>query len=102
TPLTAMQLHLRGARQQAASIDQKVAKKVERAARIDERLGQLIEALLDVSRIATGKLRLNLEVFDLGEVVREITERLRESAAGAGCELSSEVAGPVAGRWDRL
>ena len=36
------------------------------ATRVGERLAQLIEALLDVSRIASGQLELNREACDLG------------------------------------
>jgi len=55
-----------------------------------------------VSRIATGRLKLNLEPFDLGEAVRDVTERFREAATESGCLLSVNIDGPIAGRWDRL
>ena len=63
-------------------------KKIDRALRVSDRLGQLIEALLDVSRIATGRLKLQPESFDLDDAVREVVERLREAAARAGCGSS--------------
>ena len=56
--------------------------------RLAERLAQLIEALLDVSRIATGRLELYLEALRSGRAVREVVDRLREAARRAGCELS--------------
>jgi PAS domain S-box-containing protein len=102
TPLTALQLQLHGARDRALPIDERVAQKIERATRIGDRLAQLIEALLDVSRIATGRLTLNLESCDLAEPVREVVERLGEAARHAGCELSLTVPAAIPGRWDRL
>lgn len=75
---------------------------MDRARRLAGRLGQLVEALLDVSRIATGKLKLNAEDFDLADAAREVVERLSDSAKAAACELSLQVDGPVPGRWDRL
>jgi PAS domain S-box-containing protein len=102
TPLTALQLLLLNSRELVSGDDEQLAKKIERAQRIGDRLGMLVEALLDVSRIATGKLKLNVESFDLVEAVREVCERLRDSAIGAGCELSLVLDGPVQGRWDRL
>ena len=102
TPLTALQLQLASLRDQPAPGRDGLMRKVERATRIGDRLAQLIEALLDVSRIATGRLRLNPEDFDLVDAAREISDRFRDSAARAGCALSFEAAGPVPGRWDRL
>jgi hypothetical protein len=102
TPLTALQLQLLNVREQLRPDDEKMARNIERARRIAERLDQLVEALLDVSRLATGRFKLNPESFDMREAVRDVVERLTESARAAGCELSLEVAGPIRGRWDRL
>jgi PAS domain S-box-containing protein len=102
TPLTALQLQLQNVREHVAPDDDKMATKMDRANRIARRLGQLIEALLDVSRIATGRFKLNLEAFDLGDTAGEIVDRLRDSARAAKCDLSLETAGPLQGRWDRL
>jgi signal transduction histidine kinase len=65
------------------------------------RLGRLVDSLLDASRISAGRLQLQLEAFDLGELAREVTERLEGEASRAGCALSVELA-PAAGTWDRL
>jgi len=68
-----------------------------------DRLASLIEALLDVSRIVTGRLRLNLEALDLTEAVNEAVERLRGAADDARCQLTVEVDGlMIRPRWDRL
>jgi PAS domain S-box-containing protein len=102
TPLTALLLLLRNIRGQTPPLDTRLAKNVDRAQGISARLGQLVDALLDVSRIATGELKLNIEAFDLSEGAREVVERMRESAAAAKCELSLAAPVPVEGRWDRL
>jgi len=47
-------------------------------------------------------MKLNVEPFELGEAAREIVERLRDSAAGAGCKLALQTSGAIEGRWDRL
>src|SRR6185503_17200846 len=57
---------------------------------------------LDVSRIATGRLRLSVETFDLVEAAREVAERLRDSATSGGCELVIDAGSSIVGRWDRL
>jgi PAS domain S-box-containing protein len=102
TPLTALQLQLDGIINQGDAVDPKLAGKIERAARAGERLGDLIESLLDVSRIATGKLRLQLETFNLVESARELVERMSEAARDARCDVSLDARQPVVGTWDRL
>jgi signal transduction histidine kinase len=102
TPLTALQLQLLNVQNQPPADEERRARNIDRARRLADRLGQLVETLLDVSRIATGKFKLTLESFDMGEAALEIVERLRDSASAAGCDLSVEVAAPIQGRWDRL
>src|SRR5262249_46332109 len=58
---------------------------VERNTRL---LAQLIDDLLDVSRIATGKLAIEMHRVDLGAVVRAAAETVRESAEAKGLTLS--------------
>jgi signal transduction histidine kinase len=101
TPLTALQLQLLNI-QEAMPGQGGPGRNMDRARRLAGRLGQLVEMLLDVSRIATGRLSLNLEEFDLADAARDITERLGESAEAASCELSLQADGPLLGRWDRL
>jgi signal transduction histidine kinase len=52
-----------------------------------ERLSKLIDDLLDISRINTGKLQLNLEHFDLMEMIGDIKQRFGSQLATSGCEL---------------
>jgi PAS domain S-box-containing protein len=102
TPLTALQLQLRGVLDRVAPIETKLVSKLTKAMRASERLADLIEKLLDVSRIATGRLSLNPEAFDLVDVVHDVVEGVRDSATQAGCKLSTRLDGPVFGTWDRL
>ena len=66
------------------------------------RLVGLVDDLLDISRITTRRLRLNLEATDLGTAVRDVIERHRSELAQAACSLSSAIAPGVIGPWDRL
>jgi signal transduction histidine kinase len=109
TPLTAVQLQLQGLRDMFRKSAPEVRAgattmetRLGRALRSTERLGQLIENLLDVSRITTGRMKLNVEGFDLTEAVREVTERIREEIRRAGSDLRLSTGGEIAGRWDRL
>ena len=102
TPLSAIQLQLQSLLQGAQSLDAKLRNKAERAYRGGERLTELVETLLDVSRIATGRFSLSRREFDLARGVEEVVERYREQASQAGCELTLHLDGPVSGQWDPL
>ncbi len=101
TPLTALQLQLESVRERV-ELDHGAACRIDRAARSGERLGDLIEALLDVSRIATGRFELSPQRFDLADAAREAIESLRASAAKAHCELVLEIETSLVGTWDRV
>jgi PAS domain S-box-containing protein len=102
TPLTALQLQLQGVREKVKALDEQAAARLERATRSGARLADVIEALLDVTRIATGRFELNPTTFDLSEAVGEVLERLRGNAAQAGCELRARLEPGVTGTWDRM
>jgi PAS domain S-box-containing protein len=64
------------------------------------RLTALIDALLD-AQAAKGQLELKLGDVDLGELARDVTERMRPRAAQLGSEMEVSVPS-ILGRWDRL
>ena len=66
------------------------------------RLEQLVEALLDVSRLMEGRLQLSPEEVDLGALATDTVESLAETALHAGSALNLHCASDVVGRWDRL
>lgn len=106
TPLTALQLELYGMRAPIAKNgDERLQRKLARAARSADRLSQLIEMLMDVSRIASGRLTLKPEPFELREAMQQVVEAMQATAARASCDLSfhpSPDGGPIVGDWDRL
>ncbi len=67
--------------------------------------GRLIEDLLDLSRIISGKLRLDVEVIDLGEVVSAALATMEPAAQAKGVRIQSltdESGGRVYGDRQRL
>ncbi|MCC6999541.1 MAG: response regulator [Deltaproteobacteria bacterium] len=98
TPLTALQLNLQNLERVAPTAPRD---KMAAALRQTQRLTRLVDNLLDLSRITSGHLQLELEQLDLALVTREVVERMRDEAARAGCavELSLHAS---EGRWDRL
>ncbi len=59
---------------------------IERNARAQT---QLVEDLLDMSRIVSGKVRLEVQRLDLGALVRSALESLRHSADARGVRVSA-------------
>ncbi|MBD2744981.1 response regulator [Coleofasciculus sp. FACHB-1120] len=75
---------------------------IERSAKAQ---AQLVEDLLDVSRIIQGKLRLNVRPVELALVVEAAVDTARPAADAKAIRLQSVLdpsAGPVAGDSDRL
>ncbi len=74
---------------------------VERNARAQ---AQLIDDLLDISRVVSGKLRLEVGPLDLEAVVREAVESIRPAAEakGVALDLQAGLGAAVTGDADRL
>lgn len=102
TPLTSVKIELYGLKERLEGHDERLSRKIERATRNADRLTRLVETLLDVSRIANGKLTLRAEEFDLARALSEVVDGLRASAAQSSCTVSFHTAGPVLGSWDRV
>lgn len=106
TPLTALLLQLQGlqhALEGNSPVDrERILNRVVKAVRHTGRFAELVDALLDVSRIVSGKLTLKYEAMDLASQVRELVEDFREHALSAGCELKISGAPRVIGYWDRF
>jgi PAS domain S-box-containing protein len=102
TPLTGLQLQLQDLLRRAQSVDEKVALHLHRAAASGNRLEALIELLLDVTTMTDGRFQVSPEPLDIGEVVTEVVDRLREPAAKVGSEVRVHTDGLLLGRWDRV
>jgi PAS domain S-box-containing protein len=67
-----------------------------------QRLSRLVDDMLDISRISTGKLTFTPETFDLCKLAQEVVERLLVQASVSGARLWCECSDPVEGEWDRF
>ncbi|MDQ3322712.1 MAG: PAS domain S-box protein [Acidobacteriota bacterium] len=75
---------------------------VERNARAQS---QLIDDLLDISRIITGRLRLSVHTIELAAVIESSVEAVRPAAEAKEIRLQTLIdpkAGPISGDADRL
>ncbi|WP_426755550.1 CHASE domain-containing protein [Myxococcus sp. Y35] len=106
TPLTSLKLQFqllyRGLRGGAPPDLEKLGQRLESCERQTSRLTSLVDSLLDVSRLARGRLELNLEPLALDEVAREAARRFESEAQSAGVQLTVDSPQAVTGRWDRL
>jgi len=108
TPLTSLTLHLSSLSRMTAGGAfaglpgaDKLEGRVSRMERQAARLAALVEELLDVSRISTGRLGLDRRPMDLVEVVKEVLDRLGEEAQRAGSAIILHAPVAVTGTWDR-
>jgi PAS domain S-box-containing protein len=83
------------------SLGARMAAHAEGIDRATARLQQLVDELLDASRIRMGRLVLERADVDLSLLAGQVIERFRDLANQAGCSVSLRVPGPVIGRWDR-
>ncbi|MFL5353647.1 ATP-binding protein [Archangium sp.] len=106
TPLSALSLQLmslqRAVDSGRAPTEERLRHSLETARRQTERLEQLVSHLLDVSRISTGHLELELEEVDLALVVRRLVVRFEEKLAEAGCTPVVLADTPLVAKVDRL
>jgi len=108
TPLTPLNLKLGMLRRVADQSTtgtlpaEQVSADIGVAARHVQRLTNLVDHLLDVTRIRAGKLQLQLEEVDLAEVVRDSASRLSSMATEVGSTLEVKTPERCAGVWDRM
>ncbi|HLL73915.1 MAG TPA: PAS domain S-box protein [Pyrinomonadaceae bacterium] len=104
TPLTAVLgwTRLLGTGQLDAETSRRAMETIERNAQSQV---QLIDDILDVSRIIRGKLRLNVRPVELAPVIESAVDSVRPAAEAKGIRLQvvlDRQAGPVSGDPDRL
>ena len=108
TPLTSLQLQVDGYRRMVEqqpdlpAANAKLAKKMATIAQQTERLTVLIEHLLDVTRVTSGRLVLEPERVDLTDIVRRVLVLFQDGIERAGVTVELRQLVPVMGHWDRL
>jgi signal transduction histidine kinase len=94
-------LHLARDNADAFTLD-KMRAMVDRDERQIKSLIRLIEDMLDVSRIRTGKLSIRPGQFDLAQLVRNLVDSFAPQVAAADCTISLRADEPVLGIWDEF
>lgn len=109
TPLTSLklqiQIHQRAIERQdpLALTQEKVSQLLYKNSSQLQRLNRLVEDMLDISRIRTGKLSLKKERCEISTILKDILSRSREQflACGSG-EPIVTMEGEAYGHWDNL
>lgn len=108
TPLTPLRLHLQSLVRtlKTGSLNElnpvKIKKIIDTSDKQIHRLTQLIDNLLDISRINIGQLDLNLQTLNLSDFVKEITDRYTEELEMAGSVLQLNIEPNIVGQWDKF
>jgi signal transduction histidine kinase len=101
TPLTAFQLNLSAIERGLSQVSQvTIGDRLEVARRSVRRLARLIEMLLDVSQLTTGRLKLSPAQVDLATIVSDVVAASEEEARRLGTLLSVQLESPLPGNFD--
>ncbi|REG22658.1 PAS domain S-box-containing protein [Archangium gephyra] len=107
TPITSMKMQTQYMRKRIANNDpsaflpERVTRLVEQTERSIGRLSRLVEDMLDISRIAIGRLNMQFERVELSALTREVVERFGPQLGEAGHTLELHLTPGLVGRWDR-
>ncbi|MNS81552.1 Sensor protein KdpD [compost metagenome] len=94
-------MHLARDNSAAFTLD-KMHAMVDRDERQIKSLIRLIEDMLDVSRIRTGKLSIRPKRFDLSTLVGELLHNFSQQIDAAEASVSLDATQPVIGNWDEF
>ncbi len=108
TPLTTLSLHTQTMRRSAAKGDESVYSKEKIDRLLDhnirdvKRLARLVDDMLDISRISTGKLHIERESVDLCQLITDVTERMGAQFQSAGVAFRIIQCHQSIGEWDKF
>jgi signal transduction histidine kinase len=108
TPLTSLQLHLhllaRMAKPEITPVlsHERLKTTLVKVGNQVGRITNLVNDLLDVTRIQAGKLNFKFEKVNLYNLTKEVLERFSEQLAIANCSLELDMDENIVGLWDPL
>lgn len=104
TPLTSLKLQTQMTRRQVSNPEvmtfEKMKKQLDYTVNQIDRLNKLVDDMLDISRINTGKLIIHKAKFNLSELVLELIERFTPQFEAVGCTIKTNISPEVIGSWD--
>ena len=104
TPLTSLKLHTQMSKRfcemKGPLSMEKLATQFDYTISQIDRLNKLVDDMLDITRISTGRLQLVKSEFDFSILLHELIERFRPLFSAAGITVSSSIATQLVGEWD--
>lgn len=104
TPLTSLKLQTQMAKKQlnreSTLTTERINKQLDYTVRQIDRLNKLVDDMLDVSRIGSGKLILQKRSVSLSELVAELVDRFNPQFEAVGCKLNAKIDPDIRGIWD--
>lgn len=92
TPLASLRGYLEHLSQRWPELeDQRREEVLEIAMRNTDRVQRMTEDLLELSKLESGSVRLQLEAFPIGELVHDLVQRFRPEAKTKGIRLEASV-----------
>ena len=79
-----------------------ILERLERTQRLLDRMARLLEGLSGLGEVASGRLQLRRERFDLSELTRSLVSDASDRMHWAGCACDVDAPAPVVGSWDRF
>ncbi len=107
TPLTSLKLQLQMLTREVRPAENiipnvaRLAKSLTVSTKQVDRITDLVENLLDVTRINAGKLGIKIEDLNLSEALEDSLERFGTLFVDAGCLLKANIEKNIMGRWDK-
>jgi signal transduction histidine kinase len=106
TPLTAMLLQSQMALHNIRNVSlakfsiEKLLTMLENSESQTKQLAKMVNDLMNVSLITTGKLELEKEKMDLGDLVNTVISKMEDKAHAEGYDINTDVEDGVVGNWD--
>jgi signal transduction histidine kinase len=100
-PLCSVRFCLQALERNGDGLGPQAVRMLEIISRGERKIARLIDDLLDLGRIRTGQLALDLSPVDLCDVIRDVSALMEAQTTDTGSTLKVELNGPVVGHWDR-
>lgn len=108
TPLSAMLLQIQTALHNIRTVSlanfsvERLMNMLQSTEQQSKRLSKMINDLLNVSLITTGRMELEKEQVDLAKLVKDVVDRFADKAEKEGSPITLHAHTPVVGNWDKL
>lgn len=108
TPLTSMLLQSQSALHSIRNVSlanfsiERLLRMLENSEEQTKQLSKMVNDLMNVSLITTGKLELEKKSVNLGDLTNSVVSKMEEKATMEGYDITTEIEDGIIGKWDPL